>query len=250
MRSPLRYPGGKSKALKYILPMVPEFKIYREPFLGGGSVFLNIKEKHPHRMYWINDIYKPLINFWMATKLDKRNLVEQIKSLKNTFETERELFEYCRKQKYISPTTFFILNRLTFSGTIEAGNYSSKTERFTDSSIERISKLGDILDNVSITMFDYSLLLDLKGEDVFIYMDPPYFKSQKLYGKNGQIHEQFDHDIFFENVRACSHKWLVTYDDCEEVREAFKDYNVKEYSLQYGMNNRLGRELLIYNYEL
>ena len=39
VKSPLRFPGGKSRALKQILPIIPEFKEYREPMVGGGSVF-------------------------------------------------------------------------------------------------------------------------------------------------------------------------------------------------------------------
>jgi len=51
VKSPLRYPGGKSRALKHILPIIPKFDEFREPFLGGGSVFLALKQKYPNKKY-------------------------------------------------------------------------------------------------------------------------------------------------------------------------------------------------------
>ena len=49
VKSPLRFPGGKSRALKQILPIIPEFKEYREPMVGGGSVFFALKQKFPEK---------------------------------------------------------------------------------------------------------------------------------------------------------------------------------------------------------
>ena len=51
--SPLRYPGGKTRAIKQILPFIPTFKEYREPFAGGASVFFALKQRLPK-----NVIYK------------------------------------------------------------------------------------------------------------------------------------------------------------------------------------------------
>ena len=53
IKSPLRYPGGKSRALKQILPIVPEFKEFREPFVGGGSVFFALKQLFPDKKFHI-----------------------------------------------------------------------------------------------------------------------------------------------------------------------------------------------------
>lgn len=40
-RSPLRYPGGRSRAVKHIIPLIPKrTKRIASPFLGGGSVEL------------------------------------------------------------------------------------------------------------------------------------------------------------------------------------------------------------------
>ena len=68
IKSPLRYPGGKSRALKRILPLIPEFEEYREPMVGGGSVFFAVKQKWPDKKYWINDKNKELYLFWKYCK--------------------------------------------------------------------------------------------------------------------------------------------------------------------------------------
>ena len=49
IKSPLRYPGGKSRAIKQILPIVPSFDEYREPMVGGGSVFFALFQKYPNK---------------------------------------------------------------------------------------------------------------------------------------------------------------------------------------------------------
>ena len=56
----LKWPGGKEKELKYIIPNIPEFKRYFEPFVGGGSVFMAMKAKE----YYINDFSSELISLY------------------------------------------------------------------------------------------------------------------------------------------------------------------------------------------
>ena len=67
LKTPLRYPGGKSRALSKLLQYIPdlkEFEEYREPFLGGGSVALEVSKRYPRLEIWVNDLYEPLYNFW------------------------------------------------------------------------------------------------------------------------------------------------------------------------------------------
>ena len=67
LKTPLRYPGGKSRAcvkMDQFIPDLKDYKEFREPFLGGGSVALHITKKYPHLNIWVNDLYEPLFNFW------------------------------------------------------------------------------------------------------------------------------------------------------------------------------------------
>ena len=66
-KTPLRYPGGKSRALSKLFQFIPDLKNYtefREPFLGGGSVAIHVSKKYPNLKITVNDLYEPLINFW------------------------------------------------------------------------------------------------------------------------------------------------------------------------------------------
>ena len=66
LKTPLRYPGGKSRALSKLFQYLPDLKDYdeyREPFLGGGSVALEVSKRYPHLDIWVNDLYEPLYNF-------------------------------------------------------------------------------------------------------------------------------------------------------------------------------------------
>jgi DNA adenine methylase len=78
IKSPLRYPGGKSRAAETIAKLIPDFDEFREPFLGGGSVFVYLKQRYPNKTYWINDLYLELFKFWEMAQKDVNALIEQI----------------------------------------------------------------------------------------------------------------------------------------------------------------------------
>jgi len=262
IKSPLRYPGGKSKALDRIIPLVPDFDEYREPFVGGGSVFIELKQMFPQRSYWINDLNYDLISFWKQAQHDSVGLATKIMFIKEycedgnvLYRKYKDLKNYCEEDAGIR---FFILNRTTFSGTADSGGYSNQAfqKRFTNSSIERVAQLKNVLGDMRITNLDYQKVINESGHNVFLYLDPPYFsnKCSKLYGSNGDLHDGFDHIGFAKTMKNCKHKWLITYDDCEEIRHLFSFAEVISWELQYGMNNvnknkaLKGKEIFIKNY--
>jgi len=265
IKSPLRYPGGKSKALKQILPIIPRFKEFREPMVGGGSVFFSLKQLNSNSSFWINDLNKELYFFWKYLKEKPEELIKEISKLKEEYKEDgRKLYEilFDKKSDFERAVRFFILNRITFSGLAEAGGYSEQAfkTRFTDSSIERLKKASKVLQNTKITNKDYEKSLFEAGEEVFIFLDPPYYstKKSKLYGKKGKLHEEFNHERFVEVMRKCQHKFLITYDDSPEVWKLF-DYPkffIYPWKLQYGMNNykqktaKKGNELFISNFRI
>lgn len=259
IKSPLRYPGGKSRVSEELVGLFPELSEYREPFVGGGSVFLMTKQRIPTATFWINDLFKDLYCFWKELKEDPEKLTNGVKTIRTIYSEGRTLFETLNSDKHTpsddmeNAVKFFCLNRITFSGTTMSGGYSNEafTKRFTESSIERCLKTAPLLENVTITNLDYSELLKRDGENVFLFMDPPYYlgKKSKLYGKDGNMHQNFDHERFFSECRDCKHKWLITYNDCEYIRELFKDYAISDLNFSYGMSNdKNGREIIIKNY--
>ena len=272
-KSPLRYPGGKSRALKQILPHVPlDISEFREPFVGGGSVFFAIRSLFQDRInsYWINDLNYDLYCFWKAVRDNAPDLVTTLRETYTTTTDGRALFEKLTQAKdelnlnrnalceFQRAVRFFVLNRITFSGTVDSGGYSQSAyeKRFTDSSIERVKNISPYLAGTKITNGDYTEALCQDGDNVFIFLDPPYWKAteSKLYGVRGTLHTAFDHAQFAENMRKCQHKWLITYDDSPVIRELFAFAEIQEWTLQYGMNNyrktnaAKGDELFIKNY--
>jgi len=174
----------------------------------------------------------------------------------------KELYKYLmgkrKRSDFQKAIRFFILNRITFSGLADAGGYSEQAfeKRFNGTIVERLTKASKILPNTKITNKDYKDLLIKKGNDVFIFLDPPYYSNtkSKLYGKRGCFHEDFNHKKFAEDMRKCKYKWLITYDDDPEIRKLFSFAKIRPWKLQYGMNNfhngsaAKGRELFISNY--
>jgi DNA adenine methylase len=272
IKSPLRYPGGKSRAISQIEKQLPpnfkeNFSEYREPFVGGGSVFIYLKQKYPNLKAWINDLNPEVYLFWKICRSNLKELVNEVRNIKNNYQDGRSLFTEMSQidvnnlSELERAVRFFVLNRITFSGTIEAGGYSSKSfeSRFTYSSIDRLQQLEIVLDDqVKITNLDYRDLLKPMNEEVFIFLDPPYYAAtkSKLYGKRGDLHTNFDHKTFAKNLNQCPHKWLITYDNSEEIKDNFKNANIEEWELQYGMNNyqqkkvAKGQEIFISNYQI
>lgn len=265
--SVLRYPGGKSRALKKILPLIPtDIKEFREPFVGGGSVSIAMKQRVDTDVsFVINDLNYDLYCFWKYVKDDPEGLIRAIAEIRETNLCGRDLYEsLVNKSEALSDferaVRFFVLNRITFSGTVDSGGYSEQAfkKRFTWSSIRRIEHLAPVIKDFSVTHGDYEELLLAPGEGVFIYLDPPYLKSSqsRLYGASGDLHISFEHERFAWNVKRCPHRWLITYDDSPEIRRSFSFAKIYEWELQYGMNNykqgkaAKGKELFIANYEL
>ncbi|WP_119260228.1 DNA adenine methylase [cyanobacterium endosymbiont of Rhopalodia gibberula] len=267
VKSPLRFPGGKSKAIKQIIQHLPnnlsKYTEYREPFSGGGSMFIYLKQTYPNLDIWINDLNHELYLFWKMAQSDLKELVIALREIKFNCTDGRKLFKKLTSvnveelSDFERAVRFFILNRITFSGTVESGGFSNQSflTRFTDSSIDRLENLQPILKDVRITNLDYSEVVNAGEDQVFIFLDPPYLATtqSKLYGKDGDLHTSFDHQRFAESLVNCQHKWLITYDNSEEIKNNFKNFNIIDWEFQYGMNNykqvqaKKGKEIFIKN---
>jgi DNA adenine methylase len=106
-----------------------------------------------------------------------------------------------------------------------------------------------------ITNLDYNdVMNDQESErlGVFVFLDPPYKINTYLYGTNAEMHKNFNHELFVDCCKICPHKWLVTYNIDDELKEAYKDFNQEEFKITYGMkhraDNKLKTELLVTNF--
>jgi len=210
LKTPLRYPGGKSRACTKIesyFPDLSKYQEYREPFLGGGSVALYVTQKFPHLKVWVSDLYEPLINFWQVLQKEGNTLSNALIKLKNKYpdqENARRLFldtkDMINDENYADidrAIAFYIVNKCSFSGLTEASSFSKQASdsNFSIRGLEKLPEYSKLISNWVITKNTYENLLE-KEDNVFLYMDPPYEIKHNLYGRKGKLHKHFDHDYF------------------------------------------------------
>ena len=273
MRTFLRRPGNKTKFLKHIIPLIPEFTgTYLEPFLGTGAVYLELLPKKAI----LNDLNNDIISIWKMVKKDPEYIIKEIDLFKGIFLplSNEDKLKMCKKilnemdnfdkkkrtvmyllmtycsfnSSIINTTGFFIygLNEHIYSG--------NSTHIFTEKYKEKNRKLSQILKKVKIYSKDYKLVLEEAKEGDFVFLDPPYLEEKK-YAFNYNKNEAFDiselkNELVSLDIRNV--KWMMTQIDTEETRKLFSKYNITEYinknSYNKSNNITLKNELIIKNY--
>jgi DNA adenine methylase len=274
LKTPLRYPGGKSKATAKMAPYFPaknNVKHYREPFLGGGSVALWMAQNYNLESVWVNDLYWPLYNFWIHLRDHGETLSNALHETKRNYDTvdkARELFEVSKKELSDKDATniekainFWIVNKCSFSGLTESSSFSKAASEgnFTLKGIADLKEYSKIIKDWKITNQSYDTLLDgTIDDDLFIYLDPPYEISSNLYGKKGAMHKGFEHDLFAQNCNLNGPMTAISYNADQSVKERFPDWNQYEFPLTYTMRSNSANyrknqpkrmELLLTNYD-
>ena len=269
-KTPLRYPGGKSRAcvkMDQYIPDLRDFKEYREPFLGGGSVAIHITKKYPHLNVWVNDLYEPLVNFWKTLQDDGHALYKRLQELKSRYPdvvSAKGLFLEAKElvnDDSVSPLyracSFYVINKCSFSGLTESSSFSKQASvsNFSMRGIEKLPGYTEIIQNWKITNGRYQELLT-DDKTTFTYLDPPYEIGSNLYGKKGDMHKGFDHDGFATICDRFVGPQLISYNSSQLIKDRFKEYQAGEFDLTYTMRSvgeymreqKDRKELLLYNY--
>ncbi len=269
-KTPLRYPGGKSRAcvkMDQYIPDLRDFKEYREPFLGGGSVAIHITKKYPHLNVWVNDLYEPLVNFWKTLQDDGHALYKRLQELKSRYPdvvSAKGLFLEAKElvnDDSVSPLyracSFYVINKCSFSGLTESSSFSKQASvsNFSMRGIEKLPGYTEIIQNWKITNGRYQELLT-DDKSTFTYLDPPYEIGSNLYGKKGDMHKGFDHDGFATICDRFVGPQLISYNSSQLIKDRFKEYQAGEFDLTYTMRSvgeymreqKDRKELLLYNY--
>ena len=270
--TPLRFPGGKSKVIKRVLnKYIPEqYRNYYEPFIGGGSVALWEKQKHPDRKFHINDLNYNLYCFWKMLR-DKpasiitaaltirmannpNNIEHGKRLLAKMQETIKENYEFSRA------IAFYVLNKISFSGLTEHGSLSKEAYRktFNPKNIEKLWIVSELIQDFEITNLDYVNVIKLAKPNDFVFLDPPYDIKDTLYGEKGKLHKSFNHRKFYNTVSQCHTGWMITYNKNDTILDWYKHYNIYTEEYRYCMSfktdeegkkhTRLKNELVITNY--
>lgn len=263
LKTPLRYPGGKSRVAPMLIEKFPSnISEFREPFLGGASVALLFTQKYPDIPVWVNDKYEYLYNFWVSLQENGDELSDILVGIKEDNSTEekaKELFNSAKEEiseadPFRQAVLFWILNKCSYSGLTENSSFSpqASNQNFTTRGARHLKSISTIIQDWHITNTDYSDLLMDDGDGVFCFLDPPYKISTYLYGTNAEMHKGFNHEYFAECCAASPNDWMVTYNNDDDIKQLFPDFNQEEFRITYGMkhraDNKLKTELLVTNY--
>jgi len=280
LKTPLRYPGGKSRALTKLFQFMPDlkdYKEYREPFLGGGSVALEVTKRYPHLDIWVNDLYEPLYNFWRVLQdngNEIKNILLQLKqrhsdhlSAKNLFLDAKEYLSGSQTTAKFPPYTediwravsFYVVNKCSFSGLTESSSFSKQASdsNFSFAGIEKLPFYSELIQNWKITNYSYEQLLS-DCKQTFTYLDPPYEIRSNLYGKRGDMHSGFNHDHFAIKCDRFVGPQLISYNSSQLIRERFEGWTTAEFAHTYTMRSvgtyntdqASRKELVLFNYEV
>ena len=280
LKTPLRYPGGKSRALSKIFQYIPDLKDYdeyREPFLGGGSVALEVSKRYPHLDIWVNDLYEPLYNFWRELQDHGREIKDILLQLKQRHPdptSAKKLFLDAKEYLAGSSTTdkfppyneniwravsFYVVNKCSFSGLTESSSFSKSASdsNFSLNGIEKLTDYQALIGNWKFTNLHYEELFT-DSKRVFVYSDPPYDIKANLYGRRGSMHKRFSHDDFAAASDRFIAPHLVSYNSSQLVKERFEGWTVAEFAHTYTMRSvgsyntdQASRtELVLMNYEV
>ena len=247
-QSPLRYPGGKTRACKILEEIVVQhfdistFNRIISPFFGGGSFEFHMQNKYNLHII-ANDKFTPLSNFWLTCKSNKAALVQELeKKIDKISKTEfleyrAQIMEESRQLE--QSIMYFIINRCSFSGATLSGGFSqeSSKNRFTQSSIQKIERLElQEFEIANQDFTDFLAQLPASQQDL-LFLDPPYYleSGSKLYGKSGDMHEGFPHELLFRIIEN-RQNWIMTYNDCDYIRDLYKDFLIIPAEWSYGMN--------------
>ncbi|MHB8277985.1 MAG: DNA adenine methylase [Candidatus Humimicrobiaceae bacterium] len=266
--SPLRYPGGKRKLAAFIKDIITENNlldgVYIEPFAGGASIALALLFEEYAKKIIINDIDRSIYAFWFSVLNHTDELCRMI------LDTNINITEW-KKQKEVQYkkananllelgfSTFF-LNRTNWSGIINGGVIGGKAQsgkwtldvRFNKNDlIMRINKIAYYKERISIYNIDAIDLINNIDvnlpKNTLMYLDPPYYnKSQELYVN---FYEHNDHvelrNIIKKNIK---HRWILTYDNNNEILKIYKKFQPFEYRLNYSIYNKIkGKELMFFS---
>lgn len=236
-----------------------------EPFVGGGSVFLEAVKTGKFEKFIISDLNKSVSDFWNHGIHANEEVYNFANELRCRFETGRELHSFLISSDFQGPENaakFFLLNRITYSGLTESGGYSQACydQRLTPGSFERLSQLAELQQfDVQVFSLDYE---ELEYQPTAtVYLDPPYASAEQfgLYGVDGNLHAGFDHSRFFDFFDSLEAQGIATYDSSEQISyllEGRGNVFVKEFTLNYSLSRRQGKsgksglELLIANFPI
>ncbi len=271
--SPLRYPGGKSRALPFLSRYMPSYiDEYREPFAGGAAMAFFVSQKYPDAKIWINDAYTPLVSFWrtlqdpeaterlVAELLNLRRQCADDRAAKALFSQLREVIGQPSVDESTRAVAFYVLNRCSYSGLGARSSFSAQSaeQRWTVNHIKKLKALTPLMMRWRVTNLDYTSVMrePWTRTHAFLFVDPPYeIVGERLYGDQN-CSPPFDHTKFREEICASKPRTMLTYNYHSDDGRFFSDWQFVGWDLRYSiqsnaiykMTQKRRQEMLLINY--
>ncbi len=237
---------------------------YAEPYAGGAGLALRLLfEGYVERIY-INDFDKAIYAFWVSILNRTEEFCEWLKNVDISVDTWNKYKEIQRNIDNsslfeIAKSTYY-LNRTNISGVIKGGIIGGQEQtgkykmdaRFNKNDlIGRIKRIAKLKDRIIVSNLDglaFISKLNKKKEDIFIYLDPPYYqKGADLYMN---FYSKKDHAKLSKTVRSLQKKWMVSYDNHDFILNLYAEHKRVVYQLSQSASNRIGDEILVFSEEL
>ena len=274
MKTPIRYAGGKSRAIKIISPYLDNEKKIISPFMGGGSLEVNWASKGIEVIGY--DLFDALVNFWDMLLNNKDELVKVLKTITPTleeynrikeilmrWENTQEMLKEWKTDHYkrdevisldsITAAAYYYFNHNTSYGPGYLGWGSSvymKEDKWGNM-IKNIDKFN--APTLIVKQGSFENVLPNHMEDT-LYLDPPYYLEKdgdnKMFAgvypmKNIPIHHDgFNHELLRDLLLKHKGKFVLSYNNCETIREYYKDFEQVFPTWNYSMGNgetRIGK---------
>ena len=261
-----RYPGGKTKIKKRLIRILDNLHNsmgdgceYREPFFGGGSVGINFLMHNVNAdKVWINDIDYSIASVWNSVIKYPKELIKLCDSFDPNVESFNEFKDILigASKKCVGGYTVFeiafmkiALHQMSYSGLgTKAGGPIGGVSQSSDYDIgcrwnaksleKKIKRLHELFSRVEVhnsrcSACDYEELFD-SDEKYVTYLDPPYYdKGNDLYQCG---FSDDDHVRLSKLLRGEKNPWLLSYDDCEEVRKLYSWAHIAEIPINYSIH--------------
>jgi|TARA_B100000029_G_C17372425_1_gene886665 DNA adenine methylase len=251
----LRTPGGKFYGFKHFEEYFKfNYDEYREPFIGGGSVFLSLNPAK--KINWINDLDKELVNFYkvIANNQKRKKLYNLLNGEIASRERHAEVLKFKAKTDIQRAFKYFYINRTSFSGIMKSPRWGYRvgSSVIPEHWSKRIEPVGKKFSTAKITNLDFrKVILSKSSNKVLIYCDPPYYKASRgIYKK--EFNNQ-DHLDLMKLLKKTKHRFILSYNYHEDLFKLYHWAIIKEKTWKYFMSEerrQVGKELIISNYEL
>lgn len=265
--SPLRYPGGKSKIYEKVKTLLENNamgnRTYVEPFAGGFGIGLALLCDNIVQSAVLNDVDSHIYHFWHSVFYSTDDLLRKIADTPITIDERKKQMAVYKNSAADALSDGFatlFLNRVNFSGVIKGGPIGGLAQsgaykldcRFNKEEIKKkIADIALLKDRISLYNCDASDLIINRlvfNNTAFFNIDPPYVaKGSRLYTN---YFKESDHrnleKVITEHLKGIP--WIITYDDCELIRDIYKQYLMAGYDIQHNARVSVqGKELVITN---